>query len=93
MAAVEDNDGMRLVCRHLSQQQRQFLVGEIPTVRSPVALKLMIRGGLYRSAELVPVGVESLSPGAAGNLVARPRVDFKFNEHKSFCVEEEHDFV
>jgi hypothetical protein len=53
----------------------------------------MIRRRLDRSTEFVAAGVESLSQGAAGNLIGRPRIDYKFDKHQRLGVEKEEDFV
>ena len=58
-----------------------------------MTFELMIRRGFDRRAELMPAGIKSLPSGAACDFAGSPNVDFKLDEHKRFCIEEEKNFV
>src|SRR5262249_13176449 len=65
----------------------------LPAACGRVALELMIRRGLNCSPKLMPVGIESLTPCAAGNFLRAPRIDHKLDEHHSFGIEEEENLI
>src|SRR5438093_7750117 len=58
-----------------------------------MTFELMIRRGFDGRAELMAAGIKSLPSGAACDFAGSPHVDFKLDEHKRLCIEEEKNFV